>query len=79
MSDEAGYRLQVSGENFLIKGMNWGYIPVGYNYSYDLWSKPPEFIEEVLHREMSLLQAMGVNAIRLFNTIPPKWVTWIQG
>ena len=78
VSDEAGYRLQVSGENFLIKGMNWGYIPVGYNYSYDLWSKPPEFIEEVLHREMSLLQAMGVNAIRLFNTIPPKWVTWIR-
>ena len=32
----------------------------------------------MLHREMSLLQAMGVNAIRLFNTIPPKWVAWIR-
>ena len=29
VSDDSGYRLQVSGENFLIKGMNWGYIPVG--------------------------------------------------
>ena len=33
--------------------MNWGYIPVGYNYSYD----PVEATgvhREVLHREMSL-------------------------
>ena len=69
---------QVDGKDFLIRGMNWGYVPVGTNYSYDLWSKPEPFIEEVLHREMKLLQAMEVNAIRLFNTVPPKWITWMR-
>ena len=76
--DTKGYKLQVDGKDFLIRGMNWGYVPVGTNYSYDLWSKPEPFIEEVLHREMKLLQAMGVNAIRLFNTVPPKWITWMR-
>jgi len=77
-SDAKGYKLSVEGKDFLIRGMNWGYVPVGTNYSYDLWSKPTDFIETVLHREMKLLKAMGVNSIRLFNTVPPKWITWMR-
>jgi hypothetical protein len=35
------------------------------------------FIEGVLAREMPLLEAMGVNAIRQFDDIPPRWVRYI--
>ena len=75
--DEQGYRLLVDGEPTMVVGMNWSYIPVGENYTYILWDQPDDFIEEVLRREMALLQDMGVNALRLYPGIPPKWVTWI--
>ena len=78
VSDAKGHRLQVDGKDFFVKGMNWGYIPIGHNYSYNLWGKPEAFIKKVLKHEMTLLQKMGVNAIRLFNTVPPKWVTYIH-
>ena len=57
--------------------MNWGYQPIGTNYSYSLWVQPDSVIEEALKRDMSLLRDMGVNAIRQFADIPPKWVEWI--
>ena len=37
--------LTVDGEPFFVRGMNWGYVPIGQNYSYDFWGQPPEFIE----------------------------------
>lgn len=77
-SSPEGYTVQVDGKDFFVRGMNWGYVPIGTNYSYDLWSKSDAFIETVLHREMKQLKAMGVNAIRLFNVVPPRWVTWIR-
>ncbi|MED5373825.1 MAG: hypothetical protein VX899_22595 [Myxococcota bacterium] len=76
-SDESGHRLMVDGEPYLVRGMNWGYMPIGQNYSYSLWVQDEAFIEAVLHREMALLQAAGVNTIRQYDDIPPEWVTWI--
>ena len=66
--------LQVDGEDFMVFGMNWGYMPIGENYTYDFWGKPDDFIKAALAREMSLLQDMGVNAIRQYVGIPPRWV-----
>lgn len=75
--DDAGGQLLVDGKPFFIKGMNWGYMPIGQNYSYSLWVQPDSFIEQVLHREMSMLRDLGVNSLRLFDDVPPKWVAWI--
>lgn len=77
IQDAQGAKLQVEGKDFLIKGMNWGAIPVGENYAYDLWSKPDSFITEVLDTEMAMMKSMGVNAIRLFSMPPPRWVQYI--
>lgn len=77
VTDESGSRLQVDGRDFMVLGMNWDYVPIGQNYSYSLWTQPDDFIREVLAREMPLLQAMNVNAIRVYVGIPPKWVQHI--
>jgi hypothetical protein len=76
-SGDAGSTLQVDGKDFMVFGMNWDYTPIGENYLYDLWSQPDPFIQDVLGREMPLLQAMGVNAIRQYAGIPPRWVQYI--
>ena len=77
VEDERGWKLQVDGQDFMVFGMNWGYIPVGENYRYSLWDQSDEFIVEALDAEMSMLRDMGVNAIRLFSEIPPRWVEHI--
>ena len=77
VEDERGWKLQVDGQDFMVFGMNWGYIPVGENYRYSLWDQSDEFIVEALDAEMSMLREMGVNAIRLFSEIPPRWVEHI--
>lgn len=77
VNDDSGTRLQVDGKDFMINGMNWDYFPIGTNYSYSLWSQPDEIIKEALDAEMSLLRAMGVNAIRQYTGIQPKWVEYI--
>ena len=77
VEDEQGYRLQVDGEDTYVYGMNWGVIPIGKNYSYDFWGQDEELIEKMLRKEMGHLQRMGINSIRQFPGIPPKWVTWI--
>ena len=77
IGEPGGLKLEVDGEDFMILGMNWGYMPIGENYNYDLWSQPDDFIEEVLAREMPMLKAMGVNAIRQYVGIPPRWVQHI--
>jgi hypothetical protein len=75
--DERGFKLIVDGQDFMVFGMNWSYTPIGQTYSYSLWTQPDDIIEEVLHREMPLLREMGVNAIRQYADIPPRWVEWI--
>jgi len=75
--DDEGFKLLVDGRPFMVLGMNWDYIPVGENYRYDLWRRPDAFIKAALDREMGLLRGMGVNTLRLFPGIPPRWVTYI--
>ncbi|HWE30291.1 MAG TPA: glycoside hydrolase family 2 TIM barrel-domain containing protein, partial [Polyangia bacterium] len=75
--DARGWKLIVDGRPLFVYGMNWGYSPVGTNYSYSLWAQPDSVVEEALRRDMSLLRDMGVNAIRQFADIPPKWIEWI--
>jgi len=77
VSDESGQRLQVDGRDFLVKGVNWDYMPIGTNYNYSLWTQPDEVILAALEQEMPLLQAMGINAIRHYVGIPPRWVRHI--
>jgi len=75
--DKGGSRLQVDGEDFMVLGMNWGYMPIGQNYTYSFWDKPDDIIEAALSKEMSLLKAMGVNTIRHYVGMPPRWVKYV--
>lgn len=77
VKDDKGWRLQVDGEDFGVKGMVWSYTPVGENYTYNLFAKPQDYIERTIDTDMTLLKAMGVNAIRCFSTIPAQWVEYI--
>lgn len=77
VADSAGSRLQVDGRDFLVRGMNWDYFPVGQNYAYSLWEQPDDVIRAALEREMSLLKAMGVNVVRQYPGVPPRWVRYI--
>ena len=76
VSDGTGSRLQVDGKDFLVRGMNWDYTPIGQNYAFDLWQQPDDMITTALDREMSLLVGMGANAIRVYTGIPPRWVRY---
>jgi beta-galactosidase len=75
--DANGYKLQVDNEDFMVLGMNWGYMPIGQNYNYSLWTQSDEFIKSALQSEMSLLVGMGVNTIRQYVGIPARWVEYI--
>ena len=77
VSDIEGQKLIVNGDDTMLIGMNWGYMPIGENYLYNLWDESDEFIMTVLDREMPLLQDMGVNSIRQYIGIPPRWVQYI--
>ena len=77
VADKTGQKLQVDGEDYMVFGMNWGYMPIGENYLYDFWGKPDDVIMTALAREMPLLQDMGVNSIRQYVGIPPRWVEYI--
>ncbi|RPJ47107.1 MAG: glycosidase, partial [Candidatus Latescibacterota bacterium] len=77
VSDDAGQKLLVDGKETMVFGMNWDYMPIGENYNYSIWNQPDELIEAALAREMPLLRAMGVNAIRQYAGIPPRWVRHI--
>jgi len=75
--DERGYQLLIDGKPTMVFGMNWGYMPIGQNYTYNFWSKPDEVIIEALEGEMRLLKEMHVNVIRQYLGIPPRWITYI--
>ncbi len=74
---EDGWRLLVDGEPYFVRGMNWGYMPIGENYTYDFWGQHPDVVQDALDAEMELLRGMGVNSIRQFPDIPPEWVEYI--
>jgi len=75
--DADGWRLLVNGEAIMVNGMNWDYFPIGTNYSYSLWEQPEDFIKKALDDEMSMLKNLGVNTIRVYTGIQPKWITYI--
>lgn len=77
VKDTQGWRLQIDGEDFEVKGVVWSYTPIGGNYSYNLWAQPKEFIQKVIDTDMKLISAMGANTIRVFSMVPPKWVEYI--
>ena len=75
--DELGYQLLVDGKPTMVFGMNWGYMPIGQNYTYDFWGKPDEVIIKALDAEMRWLKDMHVNVIRQYLGIPPRWITYV--
>jgi len=77
VTDNMGSKLQIDGADFMVIGMNWDYFPIGTNYTYSLWSQPDDIIRDALAGEMSLLKAMGVNTIRMYTGVPPRWVQYI--
>ena len=77
VSNANGMKLVVDGKDFIIKGMNWDYYPIGTNYSYNLWEQSDDLVKEALDAEMGLLKKMGVNAIRQYTGVPPKWIKYI--
>jgi hypothetical protein len=77
LKNDAGMKLMVNEKPFMINGMNWGYFPIGKNYEFSLWNQPEEFIKKALDDEMRLLKNIGVNTIRVYTRIQPKWISYI--
>ena len=46
--DNSGWKLLVNGESYFVKGVVWGYTPIGETYAYNLWSKPDDDIKKIL-------------------------------
>ncbi len=76
-NNDDGIRLMVDGKPFMVNGMNWDYFPIGTNYSYSLWNQSDDIVKSALDSEMSLLKNMGVNTIRVYSGIQPKWIEYI--
>ncbi|WP_299126779.1 glycoside hydrolase family 2 TIM barrel-domain containing protein [uncultured Winogradskyella sp.] len=73
-----GMKLIVNGEDFIINGMNWDYIPIGTNtLTANFWKKSDDVIKVGLDSEMSLLRNMGVNVIRQYTGVPARWIKYI--
>jgi hypothetical protein len=77
VSSDSGDKLVVNGADFMINGMNWDYFPIGTTVTYSLWRQPDDIIRAALDTEMSLLKNMGVNAVRQYTGVPPKWIRYI--
>jgi hypothetical protein len=76
-TNDSGHTLMVNGSPFMINGMNWDYVPIGTNYNYSLWNQSDSFIMAALDSEMALMKNMGVNAIRVYTGMQPKWIQYI--
>lgn len=73
-----GHKLVVNGNDFMINGMNWDYIPIGTNtVNAGFWDKSDDIIKAGLDAEMSLLRNMNVNVIRQYTGVPAKWIKYI--
>ncbi len=77
VKDADGWKLQVNGEDYYVKGVVWSYSPRNQNYTYNLWGESDDFIRKVLDYEFGLMKAASINTIRSFAMIPPEWVTYI--
>ncbi len=76
-NNQGNFKLVVNGKDFFINGMNWDYYPIGTNFAYSLWKQPDDIIKAALDVEMPLLHNMGINAIRVYTGIQPKWIKYI--
>ena len=73
-----GHTLIVNGQEFMINGMNWDYIPIGTNtVNAKFWEKSDDVIKAGLDTEMSLLKNMNVNVIRQYTGVPARWIQYI--
>ncbi len=78
VSNDEGMKLVVNGEDFMINGMNWDFIPIGTNtVNADFWNKTDDVIKAGLDTEMSLLKNMNVNVIRQYTGVPARWIQYI--
>jgi hypothetical protein len=78
VQNEEGSKLVVNGQDFMINGMNWDYIPIGKNtVDAEFWKKSDDVIKAGLDTEMSLLKNMGVNVIRQYTGVPARWIKYI--
>ena len=78
VNDKEGMKLMVNGDDFIINGMNWDYVPIGTSVvNYSLWKQSDDVIKSALDKEMGLLKNMGVNAIRQYEGVQPKWIQYI--
>ncbi|MBE6354351.1 glycoside hydrolase family 2 TIM barrel-domain containing protein [Treponema sp.] len=75
--DAGGWRMFDGNREVEIKGITWSNTPIGMDYNYSLWRMDDDFIMATLNTDMPMLQAMGVNVIRSFDDVPPKWVEYI--
>jgi hypothetical protein len=76
-NSSTGHRLKVNGKDFMVKGMNWDYFPIGTNYNYSLWKQSDDVIMSALDSEMALLKNMGVNTVRQYTGVPARWIKYI--
>ncbi|NNE03020.1 MAG: glycosidase [Eudoraea sp.] len=78
VTTDEGMKLVVNGEDFMINGMNWDYIPIGTNtVDAAFWKKSDDVIKAGLDTEMSLLKNMNVNVIRQYTGVPARWIKYI--
>ena len=78
VNNNEGTKLVVNGNDFMINGMNWDYIPIGTNtVNAEFWKKPDDIIRAGLDAEMGLLKNMNVNVIRQYTGVPAKWIQYI--
>ena len=78
VKNDDGFTLEVNGDPIMINGMNWDYFPVGStNPWYNFWGQSDDFIKAALDSEMTMLKNMGVNVIRQYLGVKPRWVQYI--
>lgn len=77
VKDRAGWRIMDGNTPVEIKGVVWAFTPIGQTHTFSLFSQSDEYIRKMIDTDMPMLKAMGVNTIRCFTMIPPKWVEYI--
>lgn len=77
LKDNGGWRLFDGNKSVEVKGVVWSFTPIGESYTYNLFGQNDDFIQKMIDTDMPMLKDMGVNVIRCFTTIPPKWVEYI--
>jgi len=75
--DDKGWKLYDGKTPVEVKGVVWAFTPIGESYNFDLFGQSDEYIKKMIDTDMPMLKAMGVNAIRCFTMVPPKWVEYI--